>query len=164
LNGGPGCSSLTGLFAELGPCRVNPHGRGTTLNKYSWNNNASVIFLDQPLQVGFSYSEDERFPMDSDGAAEDVYTFLQLFFANNPQFAKNEFHIAGESYAGHYLPAIAKVVSEKNEAHRKEPSFMPINLSSVLIGNGLTDPLVQYEYYPEMACDKKCNLFHVLRV
>jgi carboxypeptidase C (cathepsin A) len=28
-------------------------------------------------------------------------------------------------------------------------------LVSIAIGNGLTDPLVQYEYYPDMACDDK---------
>ena len=97
--------------------------------------------------------------MNSDGAAEDIYTFLKLFFANNPQFAKNEFHIAGESYAGHYIPATAKVIFQKTEMHRKEASYTPINLASVLIGNGLTDPLAQYEKYPDMACDKKCDFY-----
>jgi cathepsin A (carboxypeptidase C) len=47
LNGGPGCSSMTGLMMELGPCRVNPGGNGTTLNQASWNNQANTIFLDQ---------------------------------------------------------------------------------------------------------------------
>lgn len=48
LNGGPGCSSATGLFMELGPCRVNMDGNGTSLNEYGWNDEANVIFLDQP--------------------------------------------------------------------------------------------------------------------
>ena len=51
LNGGPGCSSLTGLFFELGPCSVNAEGTDTVFNPHSWNNNASVIFLDQVEQI-----------------------------------------------------------------------------------------------------------------
>ncbi len=41
------CSSLTGLYFELGPCSVNEDGTSTIWNEYSWNNNASVLFLDQ---------------------------------------------------------------------------------------------------------------------
>lgn len=55
LNGGPGCSSMTGLFFELGPCFVNEDGESARENKDSWINAASVFFLDQPLGVGFSY-------------------------------------------------------------------------------------------------------------
>ena len=55
LNGGPGCSSLTGLFFELGPASINEKLEPVH-NPYSWNNNASVIFLDQPVNTGYSYS------------------------------------------------------------------------------------------------------------
>lgn len=48
INGGPGCSSATGLFMELGPCRVNMEGNETSFNEYSWNDKANVFFLDQP--------------------------------------------------------------------------------------------------------------------
>ena len=55
LNGGPGCSSLTGLFMELGPASITKDQK-IKHNPYSWNANASVIFLDQPVNVGYSYS------------------------------------------------------------------------------------------------------------
>jgi cathepsin A (carboxypeptidase C) len=55
LNGGPGCSSMTGLLMELGPCSVDKETLETVVNPYSWNNNATVIFLDQPIGTGFSY-------------------------------------------------------------------------------------------------------------
>ncbi|EEP78175.1 carboxypeptidase Y [Uncinocarpus reesii 1704] len=141
LNGGPGCSSLTGLFFELGPASIDKNLK-VIHNPYSWNSNASVIFLDQPVNVGFSYSGSSV--SDTIAAGKDVYALLTLFFKQFPQYAKQDFHIAGESYAGHYIPAFAsEILSHKNRN---------INLKSVLIGNGLTDPLTQYPHYRPMAC------------
>lgn len=144
LNGGPGCSSMTGLFFELGPSSIN----GTTLtpvyNPYSWNSNASVIFLEQPVGVGYSYA-DESTVSSTKEAAEDVFAFLELFFTKFNTFAENKFHIAGESYAGHYIPNIASVIVNKEEKN--------FDLTSVMIGNGITDALIQYYYYIPMACN-----------
>ncbi|KAG2236692.1 Alpha/Beta hydrolase protein [Thamnidium elegans] len=158
LNGGPGCSSLTGLFMELGPCTVNKEGTETVLNKYSWNDKANVIFLDQPLNVGYSYGSGGA--SNTDAAAKDVYAFLQLFFKEFPKYADLDFHVSGESYAGHYIPAIAGVINRNNqekfnslELFKKKHTLARVNLKSVLIGNGLTDPLIQYKYYSKMACD-----------
>lgn len=142
LNGGPGCSSSTGLFFELGPSLINSTLQ-PVYNPYSWNSNASVIFLDQPVNVGYSYSNGEAVK-NTAAAAKDVFVFLELFFQKFPQFLNNKFHIAGESYAGHYIPSFAAEIL--NNADR---SF---ELSSVLIGNGITDPLVQYGQYKPMAC------------
>ncbi|OBA20582.1 hypothetical protein METBIDRAFT_32558 [Metschnikowia bicuspidata var. bicuspidata NRRL YB-4993] len=141
LNGGPGCSSLTGLFFELGPSSITAKLK-PEFNPYSWNNNASVIFLDQPVNVGFSYSSQSV--TNTVAAGKDVYAFLELFFKQFPEYQKLDFHIAGESYGGHYIP----VFSSEILSH-PERSF---NFKSVLIGNGLTDPLTQYEYYQPMAC------------
>ncbi|KUI71605.1 hypothetical protein VM1G_06988 [Cytospora mali] len=55
LNGGPGASSLMGMLAENGPCMVNDDSNSTTLNPWSWNNEVNMLFIDQPVQVGFSY-------------------------------------------------------------------------------------------------------------
>lgn len=142
LNGGPGCSSATGLFFELGPSSINSTIQ-PVFNPYSWNSNASVIFLDQPVGVGYSYTEGEEIK-NTASAAKDFYIFLELFFQKFPQFKANDFHIAGESYAGHYIPAFASEII--NNADR---SF---ELSSVLIGNGITDPLIQYGDYQPMGC------------
>lgn len=141
LNGGPGCSSLTGLFLELGPSTVDQKIK-LVYNPYSWNANASVIFLDQPVNVGFSYSGSSV--SNTIAAGKDVYALLTLFFKQFPEYATQDFHIAGESYAGHYIPVFASEIL----SHKKTN----INLKSLLIGNGLTDGLVQYEYYRPMAC------------
>ncbi|RPB29261.1 hypothetical protein L211DRAFT_833115 [Terfezia boudieri ATCC MYA-4762] len=141
LNGGPGCSSMTGLFMELGPSSINSHIIPEQ-NQFSWNSNSSVIFLDQPVNVGYSYSDTAT--KSTAAAAEDVYAFLTLFFEKFPQYGKQDFHIAGESYAGHYIPSFAAKILEHEDRN--------INLKSILIGNGLTDGLTQYKYYAPMAC------------
>ncbi|GAO13871.1 uncharacterized protein UV8b_03895 [Ustilaginoidea virens] len=141
LNGGPGCSSLTGLFMELGPASINKKIE-LVHNPYSWNANASVIFLDQPVNVGYSYSSGTV--SNTVAAGKDIYALLTLFFHQFPEYAKQDFHIAGESYAGHYIPVFtSEILSHKDRN---------INLKSVLIGNGLTDPYTQYEHYRPMAC------------
>ncbi|MCJ1476185.1 hypothetical protein MMC13_004850 [Lambiella insularis] len=141
LNGGPGCSSLTGLFMELGPSRID-EDLNLVYNPYSWNANASVIFLDQPVNVGYSYSSGSV--SNTLAAGKDVYALMTLFFKQFPEYAEQDFHIAGESYAGHYIPVFTSEIL----SHKKRN----INLKSVLIGNGLTDGYTQYSYYRPMAC------------
>lgn len=144
LNGGPGCSSMTGLLFELGPSFIKKD-HGMEYNDFAWNSNASVIFLDQPVNVGFSYSSK---PVSTTKAAgEDVLALLELFFEQFPEYAKNDFHIAGESYAGHYIPSFARTIVEQGE----NKGF---NLTSVLIGNGITDAYHQIPSYEGMACGK----------
>lgn len=141
INGGPGCSSMGGLFMELGPSSINKKGE-VVYNPHSWNSNASVIFLDQPVNVGFSYSGSSV--GDTPTAAKDIYALLSLFFHQFPEYAKQDFHIAGESYGGHYIPVFAsEILSHKDRS---------INLKSILIGNGCTDNLIQDAYYQPMAC------------
>ncbi|RKP32678.1 hypothetical protein METBISCDRAFT_29544 [Metschnikowia bicuspidata] len=143
LNGGPGCSSLTGLFFELGPSSIGEDLK-PVFNPHAWNKNASVIFLDQPVNVGFSYSS--KSVTNTVAAGKDVYAFLELFFKQFPEYKNVDFHIAGESYGGHYIPAFAlEILSHKDRL---------FDLKSVLIGNGLTDPLIQYEHFVPMACGK----------
>ncbi|RKP05913.1 Alpha/Beta hydrolase protein [Thamnocephalis sphaerospora] len=148
LNGGPGCSSLLGLFMELGPCMINPDGNGTHVNQAGWNTKSNVIFLDQPLNVGYSYGTGVS---NSEDAAKDVYAFMQLFYTAFPRFQQHDFHLFGESYGGHYVPAIGDEIRRNNKGAQAD-GYHVINLKSIGIGNGLTDPLVQYKYYGDMAC------------
>ncbi|KAJ2162684.1 hypothetical protein GGF46_000409 [Coemansia sp. RSA 552] len=160
LNGGPGCSSFTGLLMELGPCRVAKGGNSTEYNPYSWNDQAHVVFLDQPTNVGFSYGSDV---FTSVAAGQDVHAFLQLLYKALPEYAGSDLHIAGESYGGHYVPAVAKAIREANAdlsenirvgrlgIGEQEKRVLP--LASIAIGNGLVDPLTQYKYYSQMACN-----------
>ncbi|GAA6002157.1 hypothetical protein JCM10207_003101 [Rhodosporidiobolus poonsookiae] len=118
-----------------------------------WNNNATVIFLDQPIGVGFSY-RDKHAPKiwTSEAAAEDVYAFLHIWFETfSDKFGNAPLHIAGESYAGRYIPVFADYILKHN-AKASASGQRPIPLRSVLIGNGFTNPLVQYGSYIPAVC------------
>lgn len=145
LTGGPGCSSEVALFGENGPCKVNKDGTATTRNPYSWNFAANLLYVDQPTGTGFSYGS--GYDHDEKGVANDMYDFLLQFFAKHTELADNDLYIFGESYAGHYVPAIAHRVWRGN----KEGGTPRLQLRGVAVGNGLTDPEVQYAYYPDMA-------------
>ncbi|CAK0843312.1 unnamed protein product, partial [Prorocentrum cordatum] len=113
LSGGPGCSSQLALFAENGPCKVSKDGKRTTANPYSWHSKANVMWVDQPAGVGFSTSIGTH---DEDGVANNMYTFLQNFYKQFPRYMGNQFYLFGESYAGHYVPAISHRVWRGNKA------------------------------------------------
>ncbi|OAX81189.1 hypothetical protein ACJ72_04469 [Emergomyces africanus] len=58
LNGGPGASSMTGLFQEVGPCEAVEISRdriATRARDWGWDRASNLLFVDQPVQAGFSY-------------------------------------------------------------------------------------------------------------
>ncbi|XP_065849242.1 serine carboxypeptidase 24-like [Euphorbia lathyris] len=138
LNGGPGCSSVAyGASEEIGPYRINKTGSSLYLNKHSWNTEANILFLESPAGVGFSYTNTTSDLQNSGDkrTAQDALIFLIRWFSRFPQYKYRDFYIAGESYAGHYVPQLAKKIHDYNKA-----SPHPIiNLKGFIVGNGVTD-------------------------
>ncbi|XP_068309823.1 serine carboxypeptidase 24 isoform X1 [Pyrus communis] len=138
LNGGPGCSSVAyGASEELGPFRINRTCSSLYLNKYSWNREANILFLESPAGVGFSYTNTSSDLKNSGDkrTAQDALVFLLNWLSRFPQYAYREFYITGESYAGHYVPQLAKEIVAYNKAH----SESTINLKGFMVGNAVTD-------------------------
>jgi len=162
FNGGPGSSSMLGLFQENGPCRINNQSSGVDLNPTSWNDYANVLFIDQPVGTGFSYGTENVDT--SQKAAVDVWKFLQIWFAD-PRFSKyvnRDFGIWTESYGGHYGPTFATYFLQQNDAIRKgSVKGEIINLKVLGIGDGIIDPLSQYPGYIQYA---QSNPYHPLVV
>lgn len=154
INGGPGCSSASGLLMELGPCNLNLEGispNGTVWNPYSWNAEANVFFLDQPVGVGFSYADYGETVETTEDAAKNVHAFISLFFDTFPEFVGRRLHLSGESYAGRYLPAFASYIVDQNELAVAQ-GRRPVKLTSVIIGNGITDISTLYPGRYEVEC------------
>ncbi|KAI0698881.1 Alpha/Beta hydrolase protein [Cytidiella melzeri] len=154
INGGPGCSSSTGLLMELGPCNIdmnNISSNGTTWNPYSWNNEANIFFLDQPVGVGYSYAEHGETVETTEDAAKNVHAFINIFFDTFPQFSGRPLHLSGESYAGRYLPAFASYIYDQNQI-AKTAGLATLNLTSVIIGNGITDISTLYDGRYQIEC------------
>lgn len=120
-NGGPGASSLFGLFLELGPFYLDgaspytPFAQKTGIpslfrNAHSWSKLANLLIINSPPPVGYSYCDPVGPTGDGNscGSWDDEQTayhnavYLESFFKRFPKFQKNEYYITGESYAGMY--------------------------------------------------------------
>ena len=102
-------------------------------NPYSWNRYANVIYVESPIGVGFSYSNDRSDYITNDNkTAANTYQFLQNFFQLFPQFASNPLWITGESYAGVYVPMVVDKIINGPNAQLKS------SLQGFSVGNPVT--------------------------
>jgi serine carboxypeptidase-like clade 4 len=151
LTGGPGCSSELAIFYENGPYGLSRDEKTGDLalreREFSWNDAGNVIFVDSPVGTGFSYSGSRKdAAKDEKTVANDLLEFLQEFLVTHPELADNDVYVTGESYAGHYVPAFAHRIFEANKSGEGP---VLINLRGFAIGNGLTDPMIQYGAYTD---------------
>ncbi|GJN92002.1 hypothetical protein Rhopal_005030-T1 [Rhodotorula paludigena] len=144
FNGGPGCSSFDGGMMEVGPFRLVPNGDGKLVEaEGAWNEYSNVIFIDQPVGTGYSYMQTNSYVHELPEAAQHVIEFLVQFYKIFPEFGNHDTYIAGESYAGQYIPYIADAILASTR--------IPTRLKGLLIGNGWIDPTNQYPAYLDFA-------------
>jgi serine carboxypeptidase-like clade 1 len=138
LNGGPGSSSVLGFMQEVGPFLVDADG-GLMQNPWSWTKVANLMVLEAPIGVGYSYCSKQfdgvpcvntdKFTASASRAA------LVDFFENKfPELAGNHFFITGESYAGIYIPTLAKQLLD---------NAPQVNLVGIAVGDPCTDNTAQ---------------------
>jgi carboxypeptidase D len=154
LNGGPGCSSMDGLFLELGPFRLDGKNLDNIkINPYSWHNTANMLFVDQPIGTGFSYTESNDGYAKNDNAINiDFYTFLVKFFTLHESYSTLDsttgirttrpVMFTGESHAGHYIPNMISHILEKNNEKNNK---LIIDVKAAALGNPWIDPATQYD-------------------
>jgi carboxypeptidase C (cathepsin A) len=138
FNGGPGCSSLLGLFQENGPFVVDDQLDPIYQeNMYAWYNNANMLYLESPAGVGYSINKETNLTTNDTIQSADAMTALLDFYSKYPERKGNQLFISGESYAGIYVPYLAWEVNEYNKKQTAEAD--KIKLTGFLVGNGATN-------------------------
>ena len=146
-NGGPGASSLFGMFQELGPLFLNVDSESSaTYNKtgipepqynpHTWSKKFNLFAIDSPAPVGFSYCTE--FGPSGGGTSCGPWKDTDVFKANHkvvttimneifPELKKNELYITGESYAGVYVPGLINELIDDMQG---------LNLKGYAVGDG----------------------------
>ncbi|KAH7951188.1 hypothetical protein HPB52_006245 [Rhipicephalus sanguineus] len=142
MQGGPGTSSLLGFFNEHGPYYLSEDGNEVAFRDLTWTKRYSMLYVDQPVGTGYSYTEnDAGYARNQTEVGRDMLEFLQQFFTLFGELAQNDFYIAGESYAGKYVPTVGAALHENADTMRVQ-----INFRGIAYGNGLTDPINMMDF------------------
>ncbi|KAK7952848.1 serine carboxypeptidase [Apiospora aurea] len=163
INGGPGSSSMMGLFQELGPCGVDPHGQVYS-NPHSWTNVSNLLFIDQPTQTGFSYTkpvpaykqDGELVELPDDGNNGDCRLYVDdpascgtytqpniTLTANSTEGAARNFWLTLQGFVGAFPQYAKNGLNLATESYGGTTG----RCSTLLIGNGWFDPILGYQAF-----------------
>ena len=140
FNGGPGSPDTTGALNQIGQYWVD---ESLELRErcFSWCFESHCLFVDQPVETGYSFQqyengtavapEDVEYTRTSADAARQVLAVLRQVLLVFPELEGADYYVEGLSYAGHYVPAMAAAVIE---------SEIDLNLKGVAVG----DPAIRH--------------------
>ena len=138
---------MMGLFVENGPFTINERIE-LSLRKTAWSLDHNMIFIDQPVGTGFSFTNDESgllnhimhhmlrkqkrnllftgYCNDQSCVADNLYSALEQIYTVFPELQNNGFYVTGESYAGKYVPAISYKIHTMNKSGKAKVIFYKI--------------------------------------
>jgi carboxypeptidase D len=144
---------MEGLWVENGPFRGTP----SSLNAHSWHQVANVLYVDQPIGTGLSWTNTNQYDGSDDNVNAHFWGFLQNFFKLHSNYiditcpagtqassCSRPFFVFGESYAGHYILSFSNYLLQANRLLTSQSADSHINLAGVGVGNGWVDPYHQY--------------------
>lgn len=129
---------MLGFLQEIGPYYLEDgkdykKGDLLTENPHSWHQASNLLFFESPTGVGFSYNNESGYSHNDYNTADDNFNALIDFFHKYPEYQKNKFWIAGESYAGKYIPDLAVRIDRFND----ESGSTGIDFRGIMVGNGV---------------------------
>jgi len=144
---------MFGAYVENGPYIIKSNGTFVE-NEFSWNKKANMIWIDNPIGTGFSFTEDpDAYLQREKPLALDLLVGLNQFMEIHPEYSKQDFYIFGESYAGKYVPWLAATI-----VNATTNGTTNINLKGIGIGDGWVDPYWQARSYgPYLYMNKLIN-------
>ena len=135
FNGGPGCSSMSAFMQEHGPCVFyEDWSKEPQDNPEAWTDDISIIYMESPSQVGYNNNVKE-YKFDDKNVGFDNLEAVKKFFELFPELKAKDLYLSGESYAGIYVPHLAKNILDFNKDASEEDK---INLIGFIIGNAVT--------------------------
>jgi len=150
LQGGPGGASTFGALNEVGPVRIALREDGTlgpVRREHTWGGAYDMLFLDNPVGTGFSFTRGGGYATKREDYAATLYSATSQFYQMFPAKRGAPLFLTGESYAGKYIPVLADKIMRENDARAGEP---PIPLAGIAVGDGWSDPEVMVQGYPEL--------------
>ncbi len=147
MEGGPGFASEIQVFNGIGPLFIDQHGI-VHENNNTWTREYTVIYIDNPVGVGFSYCHDPKlYSRNQQEVSQNLYNGLSMILQKYESLRTSPVYIWGESYGGKYVPSLTYKIAIENE---KSGSFK-INLAGMGIGNPLSDPISQITSFADFA-------------
>jgi hypothetical protein len=157
---------------EISPVTITPHIAGYCCqsafeelqhNEYAWTHATHLLFVEQPVGVGFSQGHPP--PVNEDDVSGDFATFLTNFYQVFTEYQDTSLWMFGESYAGMYVPSIARRLVRDNQK-RHSPVTFPIK--GIALGNGWVDAArqgpatIDYAYWHGMIDSYTKDNLHAL--
>lgn len=140
FSGGPGGSGQGSILDENGPLqfRVKDDKSVEVYSRIeeSFAGVANVIYVDQPLGVGYS-SSDKNVTKGKE-VGETMLQFMLEFYELYPELHDQKLVIAGNSYAGHFIPNVVKEFLSYNKESNNQ-----IPLDTMIVEDGYVDPITQ---------------------
>jgi serine carboxypeptidase 1 len=136
LQGGPGASSLFSYYLETGPTKIEATSATTwsLVNRsHTWIRHANMLYVDNPVGTGFSYTNDPRgFSTTDEGIASNLVLFMQGFLVAHPEFKGKPFWVFCESYGGKMAAYFGAALVTAG---------LDVNFKGVALGDGWVDPI-----------------------
>ncbi|KAI0066907.1 alpha/beta-hydrolase [Artomyces pyxidatus] len=109
-------------------------------NPKSLTNLLDTFWVDQPVGSGFSTVDSDGYAKDENDVAADFLGFLENLVLVFPSLATRPLYLAGEDYAGIFIPYIAQALLAAQ--------YPPVTVKKIAIGNGL---MGGFSVYPNLA-------------